>query len=175
MVEIIPKPPEKEAIWFNMLFYFSIGLLISATLVYFLLGYLQGKINQSIEEVETALRVPRSAEEREAERIVLQEQKKINDFTFIFNSHKMNSAFFPFLEGIIHPKVVLSNLMLSESSVKLSGKADSFVVLGQQFLIFQKNPKIFSTNLSDNISLDEDGGVSFSFDLIISPEIFKFK
>ncbi len=174
VIEIIPKLPEKVSVWFNVLFYISIGLLISAILSYFLLDYFQRNTNQVLKEIKTSLLVSRTPKEQELERSIVQYQRKIDDFVLIFNQHQTNSDFFTFLEEITHPNVVFSQFNLTKPSLLLSGTAENFVVLGQQLLIFQKNSKISKTNLS-TISLGKEGEVEFTFTLSLSPEIFEFK
>lgn len=173
-IEIIPKPLKKVSVWFNILFYISIGLLISAILSYFLLDYFQRNTNQVLKEIEASLLVSRTPEEQELERSIVQYQRKIDDFVLIFNRHQTNSNSFTFLEEITHPNVVFSQFDLTKPSLSLSGTAENFVVLGQQLSIFQENPKILKTNLS-TISLGKEGGVGFTFTLSLSPEIFEFK
>lgn len=173
-IDIIPKPPEEEPILLNILFYISIGLLISAILIYFLLGYLQRNVNEILEERKSQLQIIQTPEEQELEKDVLRYQKKIDDFAIIFRRHKTNSNVFPFLEEITHPEVRFSDFSLTKPSVTLSGIAESFTVMDQQLSIFRENPKILDTNLSQ-ILLDKDGRISFNFTLTLSPEIFKFK
>lgn len=174
VIDIIPKPPEEEPIWLNILFYLSIGLLISVILSYFLLGYLQRDSDKILEGIEISLQVAQNPEERELENSVLGYKRKIDDFAIIFRQHQTNSSVFPFFEEITHPEVQFSSFQLAKPSVTLSGTAENFIALAQQLSIFQKNPKISNTNLSQ-ISSGEDGNVGFTFTLILPPEIFEFK
>lgn len=173
-IEIVPKPLRKEPVWLNILFYISIGLLISAILSYFLLDYFQKTTSKTLEEIKESFLIFRTPEQQELERNILQYQKKIDDFALIFKQQRANSSFFPFLEEITHPQVVFSNFDLNGTSVRLSGEAENFVVLDQQLSIFRKNPNISDTNLSQ-VSLGNEGKVSFSFNFSISPKIFEFK
>lgn len=172
-IDIIPKPPKEEPIWLNILFYISVGLLISVILSYFLLNYLQRNSIKILEGIETSLQVAQTPEERELENSVLQYKKKIDNFMIIFRQHKTNSSVFPFLEEITHPDVQFSSFRLVRPSVTLSGTAENFIALAQQLSIFQKNPRISNTNLSQVLS-GEDGNVSFTFTLTLPPEIFEF-
>ncbi|MCH8741423.1 PilN domain-containing protein [Patescibacteria group bacterium] len=173
-IDIIPKPPEEEPIWLNILFYISIGFLISVILIYFLLGHLQRNSEEILEGIEISLQVAQTSEERELENSVLQYKRKIDDFAIIFSQHKTNSGVFPFFEEITHPEIQFSSFQLAKPSVTLSGTAENFVALAQQLSIFQKNPKVSTVNLSQ-ISSGEDGNVGFIFTLTLLPEIFEFK
>lgn len=174
MVEIIPKPREKEPLWPNILLAFSVLILIGAVIAYFLLGYFI-KTNQEIIEVkEKAERQPRSSEEQETEKEVLQYKKKIDDFTPFLNQHKISSEFFNFLEKIIHPQVWISDLTLDvqKAETQISGEAEK-TALGQQLLIFQENEQILEANLS-SIQIEEGEKVNFTILLSFDPEMFKF-
>ena len=54
----------------------------------------------------------------------------------------------------------------------VSGEAETFLVLGQQFQIFKQENLIKSVNLA-RISMGREGGVDFSFNLLLDPIIFK--
>lgn len=175
MVEIIPKPPEKPPVWLNILFYISIGLFVGAILSFFLLNHLQNVAQKSLSDMETALQVSKTPEEQEVEKKVLQAQRRIEDFVLILGRHQKNSNFFSFLEGKIHPRVKINSLDLAKpSSLTLSGQAENFIVLGQQLSIFQNTPQILKTNLN-SLSLGTEGGVGFTFQLELSPQIFQFQ
>lgn len=174
VISIIPKPKEEEPIWLNILFYISTGLLVSVILSYLLLGYLQRNSDEILKGIETSLLVTQTPEERKLENDVLQYKRKIDDFVIIFTQHKTNSSVFPFFEEITHPKVQFFSFQLIKPSITLSGTAENFIALGQQFSIFQKNSKISNTNLS-NVSSIEDGSIGFTITLTLLPEIFEFK
>ena len=173
-IEIIPKPLAREPVWLNIVFYISIGLLVSIILSYLLLDYFQRNTERVVEEVKASLLVFQTSEEQELERSILRYQKKIDDFAFILKQHQVNSNFFTFFEEITHPEVRFSSINLTKSSAQLSGEAENFVVLNQQLLIFQTDPKISNTSLSQ-VSLGREGKVGFTFTLTLSPEIFKFQ
>lgn len=174
MVEIIPKPAEKIPLWQNLLLLFSIVVLIAAVCGYFLLGHFQEKAREEIKRVEEDLASTETKERKELESQILKYQKKIDNFTFLFNRHKASSNFFEFLEEITHPKVWLSDLKINteETTCNLSGEAENFVVLGQQLIIFQETNEIIKTDLPE-IFLRE-GKIYFTFNLSLKPEIFKF-
>ena len=163
MVEIIPKPAEKIPLWQNLLLLFSMIVLITAVCGYFLLGHFQEKTRQEIKITEEKLAKAETKERKELESQILEYQKKIDNFTFLFNRHKASSSSFEFLEGIIHPKIWLSDLRIDtrEATCSFSGEAENFVVLGQQLIIFRETNEIIKTDLPE-IFLRE-GKIYFTF------------
>ena len=174
MIEIIPKPVEKEPLWLNILFYFSIVVLLAAITSYFILDNSIKNSFEVLQGLEKSL-----AEQRTEERIVLEEQlldyeKKIHDFSSLINAHKKSSSFFSILEDLTHPKVQFSNINLEPEKLKgsLSGKADNFKVIGQQIYLFEKEPFIEKVDLNE-LFLGKEGIAKFVLVISLSPEIFK--
>lgn len=174
MVEIIPKPAEKIPLWQNLLLLFLIVVLIAAVSGYFLLGHFQEKAREEIKKVETELAKAETKERKELESQILKHQKKIDNFTFLFNRHKTSSNFFEFLEEITHPEVWLSDFKIDikEATCSFSGETENFVILGQQLIIFQETNEIIKTDLPE-IFLRE-GKIYFNFNLSLKPELFEF-
>lgn len=174
MVEIIPKPTKKESPWVDIVFFFSIAVLIGVVIAYFLLGYFIGENEKILKTKQEILNQPRSGEERGLEKKVFGYQKKVEDFTTLINQHKISSDFFAFLEGITHPQVWFSEIKLNvqKAEIELSGEAEK-TSLGQQILIFRENEQILTTHLSD-VQMIEGERVSFKISLSLNPEIFKF-
>jgi hypothetical protein len=173
-IEIIPKPPVKAPSWQNILFYFSIALLITSVFSYFGLDYLLKKNKIVYQELEEALAREKTAEETALENRVFGYQKRINDFSKLINKHLYASKVFPLLESVCHPKVWFSDFdfSLKDYMVVVSGEAESFSALGQQLMIFEKEPLIKETNLSQ-LSLGAEGGITFTINLSLSPGAFK--
>ena len=174
MVEIIPKPIERVPLWANIIFYIELIFLIGVIAAYFLLDYAIEKNNKILEQKKTTLSQSKTEETQKLERKVFSFQKKIADFSSLFNQHKASSGFFTLLEEVTHPKVWFSQLTLDiqKAEVKLSGETDK-VSLGQQLIIFKNNENILQSDLS-GIRPKEGEMVGFDIFLSLNPEIFKF-
>ena len=98
VIEIVPKPLAREPVWLNIVFYISIGLLVSIILSYLLLDYFQRNTEETMEEVKASLLIFQTPEEQELERSILRYQRKIDDFALILKKHQVNSNFFTFFE-----------------------------------------------------------------------------
>lgn len=174
MVEIIPKPAEKGPAWPNILLAFSVLILIGVVIGYFLLDSFIKTDEEILKEKEKISKQPRSSEEQELEREVLQYKKKIDDFTHLIDQHKISSDSFAFLEKIIHPQVWISDLSLDVkgAEAQISGEAEK-IALGQQLLILKEDGKVLKANLS-SLQRKEGETVNFTILLSLDPEIFKF-
>jgi len=175
-IEIIPKKAEaKPATLLNFLFYFSLILLIIAILGYFSLFLLQKNSKKMLQKIEEKTAEKGTPEEKALEEKALLYQKKIDDFSNLINAHQSNLKFFDSLESLTHPKVFFSkaNLKIREGNISLSGVTDNFEILGQQFLIFQKENFINNVNLS-KVSIGKEGKIEFTIEVSFRPGQFKY-
>lgn len=183
MVEIIPKPPEKIPLWQNLILFISLAILIIAILAYFGLGFWQKKADQKIKELDGKIAAFKTKERLDLESDLKKTKKKIDDFNFLFERHKISSNFFQFLEKVSHPKIQFSDfkLDLKDGKIDLSGQTESFVTLGQQAIIFQQasekakeilGQEILKTDLS-KFSIGKEGKIDFTFNLSFGPKVFR--
>jgi len=174
MVEIIPKPKAKTPPWFNILFYFSISLLIIAILSFFILNQLQKKATFNLQNLDELLKNTKTQERINLEKELINYQKKTDDFSYLVKNHNLTSKLFDFLENITHPAVYFSSLSFSSENgiVVLRGGTENFQTLGQQLSIFKTEPLIKEVNLSE-VSIGREGKINFTFTLSLLSEIFK--
>ena len=174
-IEIIPKAVVKKPSAVNYLYYFAVAFLIGSFFIWFTLNQMVKSSNVALEKIEKSLAEEKTAK-KTLEDEVLSYKEKLDDFSLIFNSHKMNTRFFEFLESITHPKVFFSNFSLDSSKTKasFSGKTDSFKSLGQQILILKEQKNIKELVLS-KVSLGKEGGIEFSIDFYFDPEVLSFE
>lgn len=183
-IEIVPKPAEKIPSSLNVLFFLSLILLSGIIFSYLVLVYLEKKVPDEIQRLDTEIARGRTPEEINLENEVKMKKKKIDDFSKIISGHKFPSKFFDFSEGpfsetkkfgsLIHPRVQILNLSLNlkDSKLNISGLTENFITLEQQFMIFQQEALLKEVNLS-NFSLGKEGKINFNFDLSFNPSIFK--
>ena len=174
MIEIIPKPAQKLPLWQNILFYFSIAVLIASFLSYFVLGHFIKNSQKTLQELEGTLAREKTSSQLLLEEEVFNYQKKIADFSLLLRSHLFTSKTFGLLERNSHPKIWFFqfNLDSTKNLLVLSGEAEDFSVLGQQLLIFKKEPLIKGLDLS-NISVGRKGRVAFILNFSLDPRLFK--
>jgi hypothetical protein len=175
VVEIIPRPISKTPLWQDILFYFSIALFLGSILVFFALNHFQQKATAELDSVKKLIIEHEAASGiGSLEKEVLTYQKKIGDFSNLFESHRLSSSVFPFIESLTHPQVVWTgfNLDTEASVVLLSGQTQNFQTLGQQISILKGEELISSLDLSD-VKLGKEGKVDFKLKLSLNPEILK--
>jgi len=173
-IEIVPKEKIKVPLKENLLFYLSLILFIFSLATSFFLDYCQKKNFDILEEIEMILIKEKTKEEIRIEQKMLGVKKKIEDFSFLLSSHKKNTNFFKFLEKTTHPRILFHDLILEteEGKVNLSGKTENLKILGQQLLIFNREQFIEKAELL-NTKIGKEGGIEFSIELSLNPEIFK--
>lgn len=173
-IEINPKSTSKLPTLINILFYFSLVLVLTSVSVFFILDYYQNQTSQTLKELEIILNEGKTSQEVVLEKEILGYQKKINNFSFLIDSHKDINNFFPILEKNTHPKVEFTQFSLNpeDFQITLSGETESFQTLDQQILIFKQEKLIKDFSLSE-LFINKDGGVRFGFIFFLNPQIFK--
>lgn len=176
VIEIIPKKVEARPLsLLNVLFYFSLILLVISIFTSLGLFLFQKNSFKTLQNITAEIDEKGTPEERVAEEKVLLYQKKINDFSNLLNLHQSNLEFFASLENLTHPRVFFSkaDLKIGEGRISLSGTAENFEVLGQQFLIFTKENFVKNVNLLQ-VSIGKEGRIEFVLELSFDPEEFKY-
>ena len=173
-MDIIPRKKEKLFRWQETLFYSLIGLFLLMILIFSVLSYFQKQSLTELRDMEQLLTAQKTLQKIALEKEILNEQKKINDFSLLLGNHLIATNFFAFLEKTSHPKIRYSQVSLNplEGQAMVSGYSDSFSSLGQQFQILNQEPSVQKANLS-KISLEKKGEISFTFDFSLEPNLFK--
>jgi hypothetical protein len=174
MTEIIPRRATPLPFWLKILFYILIALLLAIILSYFILDHLQEKSLTAFQSLEEEIAKEETPQKIAQEQEILNYQKKINNFARILDRHLVASKFFNFLEKTSHPRIWFSKIDLNpgESLAIVSGRAETFPVLGQQLQIFKKETLIKNTSLT-KISLGEKGEIEFTLTFSFDLKFFK--
>jgi hypothetical protein len=183
-IQIIPKEAAKLPLWQNIMFYFSIGLLLSMLSGYGVLYYFTKKTTKDFENIKNAIEQARTSQMDELENQLKSYKEKIEDFSSIIDSHKIISNFFGdfakgtgFLERNTHPSVFFSgmNFDVAKETVTLFGQTEDFRTLGQQITLFKKEELreiVKSVQLSE-VGINKDGKIEFTLDIIFNPALLK--
>jgi len=169
-IEIPEKKNTKAPIWSVVLLVMTAVLILSAVLHYF---YLSSQIKNLFEKLaispsERALEDDVAAKEKEINTI----NYKIGIFNKLFLGHKNTGAIFGFFEKLCLKNVWFSSFSLNQQTAVLSGKADNFVTLEQQVILFRKQPAVDSAVLT-GAEMSKEGGVDFSLSIVFNPQVFK--
>jgi len=176
MVEIMPKKTPGLSKWINILFYFSLALLIFSIASYFILDYSLKKSRKILTDLEESLARKETPEEIVLEKEILGYQKKIKDFSQLIGQHLETSEVFNFIQKNSHPSVWFSqfNLDSRENIILISGTTDSFETFNQQILIFKRENFVQDINIK-KILIGKKGKIEFILSLSIDPKIFSFQ
>lgn len=170
--EISPRKEIEKKNWLDFIFYFSLILFLITVLSYFILDVFLKKTSGDFDVLKQKI-TQRTEEEETLEKDLLLNKKKIDDFSIILNKHILSSQVFSFIEKLTHPKVFFKDFIFTadQANLRIPGQTQDFKTLGEQILIFQKEQNIKNVNLS-NLSLTEDGKITFTLDIFLNPEVF---
>ena len=174
MVEIIPKETPPIPKWLNILFYFSLVLLVFSIIGYFVLDSSLRNSQKNLADSRETLAGEETPERITLEKEILSYEKKVKDFFSLIDSRQESSRIFNFLQKTCHPKVWFTqfSLDLKDRGVTFSGKTQSFESLGQQLLIFKDENLVKAVNL-EKISISKEGEINFDLFLSFNPQIFR--
>lgn len=173
-IVVTPKPKIKAPIWIIVLLAFAIVAILGFLVSYFYLDRSIKKISEKIEEKERALKEIPSEEQKAMEDELLLYEAKIDGFGELLSEHKKTLNIFNFLERVCHPKIWFSkfNFDSGKGVIDVSGEAEGFIAVEQQILILKREISFLENiNLSE-ISMGEEGGVTFTLRLTLDPQIF---
>ncbi len=175
MVNLIPKPAKKISKAQRIFLYSLVFILISLTLVYVVLVSMEQRAQSKIKKLEDQITAQKTTKMIELEREIKNYKREIDEYSSYLAEHLINTKFFNLLEETVHPQVTFNQLALhSDSSyAQMSGRANSFLALGQQLIIFNNNEEIQSFNLT-GLSIDEKGYVIFSLSLLLNSSLFQY-
>jgi hypothetical protein len=173
MIEIIPRKAAPLPLWLKILFYILITLLLTVILSYFILGHFQKKSLTALQNLEEEILEEKTPQKIVLEKEILSYQKKINDFALVLDHHLLSSKFFRFLEKTSHPRIWFSKINLNpgEALAIVSGRAETFLVLGQQLQILKSESPVKNASLA-KISLGKKGEIEFTLTLSFDPKFF---
>lgn len=174
MINLISRPIKKISKSQKILLYSLVFLVFSLTVAYVILVSLVGQAQANLKKIEGQISAQRTTEMIGLESNIKTYKEEIDKFAPYLNNHILITKFFDFLEKNTHPRVYFTQMALkaSHASVSLSGRADSFLSLGQQLMIFNESPMVKSFSIS-NISLSEERNVMFNLTLSLDPSLFK--
>jgi hypothetical protein len=171
--ELIPKEKIKTSSIIDTLFLLSLIFLFILGGSYVLLKFKNSSIRSNIEDANDQIVKVKAERNNDMERYVFSAQKKINDFSEVFEKHKIASNFFTLADKISYEKVKFLELNLNTETknVFLRGETENFNTLGKQMLNLKKSDIIKGLGIS-NISLDKEGKVNFSVNFSLDSKIF---
>ncbi len=175
-IDLIPKKPKEEPFWQELLFYVSFLFLAVSLLFCIGFGVLAKRSSLELERVNKELAKERTQDQINIEAEVLNYQKKVSAFSILLKQRKPLSKIFDLLEKEVHPGIFFTKMgfIVGGDKLQISGVADNFQALGQQALIFKKDPLIKEVDLRQ-VGIGKYGGVEFSFEAVFDKKIFEEK
>jgi len=131
--ELIPKEKIKTSSIIHTLFLSSLIFLIIIGASFAFLKFKNYSVEKNIKEADDQIIKIKAERNNDMERYVFSAQKKINDFSEIFEKHKITSNLFTFADKISYEKVKFLELSLNTGTknVSLRGETEDFNTLGK--------------------------------------------
>lgn len=180
-IQIIPKEAAKLPLWQNILFYFSIGLVLSILAAYGVLYHFTKRADDDAKKIEEAIQQGKTPQVLSLEDQMRSFKGLVDDFASLIVNHKFSSNFFGNFEsktGILekdtHPKVSFleMNLDAAANTVTLAGVTESLEIVGQQVDLFQNDKMVESVKLS-KAAINKDGKIEFTLNIAINPGLLR--
>jgi len=170
-IEVAPKAKIQAPFW-------SIAVLVIAVILGLILAgsyfYFQAKQADLEEELKfTASEKALRSEIAEKESDLALYSDKIGTFKVLLDKHMKVGNVFGLVQDICLPTVWFStfDFQAKQNQIKVSGEADGFITIGQQVLLLKENDFFKKVSLSE-LSMGEEGGVSFSLLLTVDPQVY---
>jgi len=180
-IQIIPKEAAKLPLWQNIMFYFSIGLVLSMLGSYGILYHFTKKAVKDFNNIDNAIKQGKTEQILTLENQMKSYRVKIDDFVSLINNHKFSYNFFGRLEdkiGVLekdtHPKVFFNNMTFSigKNPVVISGITESFEIIAQQIFLFQNDPAVNSVTIT-KAEINKEGKIEFNLNIFLDPALFQ--
>jgi hypothetical protein len=165
----------KKFWWMDVIFYLVISLLIASVFCW-IIFIVKNNIQRGEIKTETdKLQVINNDQQKGYEADVINYQKKISDFTGIFQNHEFASNIFAFMQAQTMPNVWFNQFNLDEknSSVQLSGESSDMDAFSVQVAALEKNKYVKSLGTLDSL-LGKSARVKFDMNLTLDQNIFSY-
>lgn len=174
MVEIIPKSPQTSPLLVRALLGVSVAVFVAAFGGFLLLVFLGSRTENRIAELQALLGAEKTEAQTQLEQEVFLAKTRLEDFAGLAGLYKDVSPVFSFLESTVHPQVTFlaMNIDSVSQTVQLRGRAESFLVLDEQFAALQAREELSALSLT-NLQLSEQGGVDFRMEIQFPPAFFQ--
>ena len=161
--------------WMDIIFYFTMSLLVATVLCYVIFWGKNGMQRSDIKKETLALATVGTDQQKEYEKQVMTYKSKIVDFATLFKNHQFASNVFAFMQNETMPNVWFKQFSLDEkgSQVQLSGEADDMDALSRQVGVFESN-KYVKTLATLNSSLSSSAKIDFNINLVLDQSIFSY-
>lgn len=172
---IFSKLRDNKLWWVDVVFYFVISSLIATILCYLIFVMKINSQELSIEDYDKSLATVGTDEQKEMEKQIFEEQKRINDYAPLIKDHRIFSNILAFLEQNTLPNVWFSRFSLGgkDADITLSGEAESVEVFSRQISVFEGNEYLTKITVLGS-TLGDQNRTNFNLVLSLDPKIFAF-
>ncbi|MEK7541131.1 MAG: hypothetical protein AAB529_02775 [Patescibacteria group bacterium] len=172
---IFSKLRENKLWWVDVVFYFIISSLIATILCYLIFAVKINSQKAGIKNFEISLATVGTDKQKEMEKQIFEEQKKINDYIPLIKDHRVSSNILAFLEQTALPAVWFSrfNMGGNDADIILSGEAESVEIFSRQVSVFEESEYLTKITVLGS-TIGEQNRINFNLVLSLDPKIFSF-
>lgn len=172
---ILSKLRENKLWWVDVVFYFIISSLIATILCYLIFAVKINSQKAGIKNFEVSLATVGTDEQKEMEKQIFEEQKKINDYIPLIKDHRVSSNILSFLEQTALPTVWFSrfNMGGNDADIILSGEAETVEVFSRQISVFEESEYLTKITVLGS-TIGEQNRIDFNLVLSLDPKILSF-
>jgi hypothetical protein len=173
-IEIAPQKKENHLKENLFLVFSAIVFLIILGIYFYFNDIILAQKKTELNDLNSEYSALAGSDVKVKENELISAGKYIGDFKTLFENNPKASGFFTSFSKWIHPKVVCSRFSFDIASrqVTMAVSTSGFQNVMQQIAILKKESTIESYQIS-NVSLAEDGSVTFNLDVTIKPEVLK--
>lgn len=173
-IDLYSTKQEKLPIWEKILFIFSIVLLFIVLIIFSYNQFVKIPQNNKImSEINIKLSEQGTIEQLAQKELVLDAEKRINEFKNIYAEKPVFNVYFDKFETWVYPRVSFSSstINVNDAEISLKGQTDSLQSVMQEMLLLDAKNDILGYTIS-NIEMN-NGNVTFNLNLKVNPELFK--
>ncbi len=176
MVQLLPREKIGISKKERILFYSSFILLLISISIYIFLVFTNSKLTKKIGGIEKSTEQIEKSDSFKSGNEVKELEKKMNSFSFILKKHSYPFQVFTMLENDTLPKVYFTKFDLNPGNLSLilNGSTNNFQTLGEQILIFKRDPLIKNVSLT-SVRIMSLGMINFGFNISLSPQAIQYK
>lgn len=174
-LSIFNKLRDNELWWVDVVFYFIISSLIATIICYLIFTVKIHFQKISIKNYEVSLATVGTDEQKEMEKQIFDHQKKISDYEPLIIKHRIFSNILAYFEQNTLPNVWFSKfgLVSQDSSIVLSGEAESIEVFSKQVSVFESSEYLTKINIL-SLASGNQNRTNFNINFSLNPQIFTF-
>lgn len=165
----------KRPWWLDVIFYFSMSLLVATVLCYLIFMFKNDMQKKDIQDATDALQTVGTVQQKSYEKDVVDYRQKINDFSELLKNHEFASNVLTFMGKNTMSSIWFNRFDLDKKNrtVQLLGQAESVEAFSRQVNGLEGNEDVSSISTL-NSTLVALAKIDFELSLSLDPKLFNY-